>query len=68
MLHAREIWSLTKTNLQHNDRAMTRQICSIKPKDVATILSRELLAKLEDLKLILREGFAGLGMWSNLVV
>ena len=36
---------------------MTRQICSIKPEDVATVRSSELLAKLEleDLNLILRE-------------
>ena len=50
MLHASETWPLTKTNLQHlqcNDRAMIRQICSIKPEDVATIRSSELLAKLE---------------------
>ena len=52
--------SLTKMNmqrLQHNDRAMIRQICSIKPEDVATVRSREKLAKLqlEDLDLILRE-------------
>ena len=51
---------------------MIRQICSIKPEDVATVRSSELLAKLEleDLNLILREreGFAGLGMWSVLVV
>ena len=35
---------------------MIRQICSIKPEDVATVRSRELLAKLEleDLDLILR--------------
>ena len=34
-----------------------RQICSIKPEDVATVRSSELLAKLqlEDLNLILRE-------------
>ena len=31
MLHASETWPLTKTNLQRNDRAMIRQICSIKP-------------------------------------
>ena len=74
-LHASETWPLTKTNLQRlhcNDRAMIRQICSIKPEDVATVRSSELLAKLqlEDLDLILREreGFAGLGMWSVLVV
>ena len=44
-------------HLQHNDRAMIRQICSIKPEDVATVRSSELLARLqlEDLDLILRE-------------
>ena len=60
MLHASETWPLTKTNLQglqRNDRAMIRQICSIKPEDGATVRSSELLAKLEleDLDLILRE-------------
>ena len=58
MLHASETWPLTKTNLQPlqcNDRAMIRQICSIKPEDVATVRSSQLLAKLEDLDLILRE-------------
>ena len=57
MLHASETWPLTKTNMQRNDRAMIRQICSIKPEDMATVRPRELLAKLEleDLNLILRE-------------
>ena len=60
MLYASETWPLTKMNLhrlQHNDRTMIRQICSIKPEDVATVRSSELLAKLEleDLNLILRE-------------
>ena len=60
MLHASETWPLTKTNLQRlqrNDRAMIRQICSIKPEDVARVRSSELLAKLqlEDHNLILRE-------------
>ena len=60
MLHASETWPLTKMNLQRlqcNDRAMIRQICSIKPEDVATVRSIELLAKLEleDLDLIFRE-------------
>ena len=57
MLHASESWPLTKTNLQRNDRAMIRQICRIKPEDVATVRSHELLVKLEleDLDLILRE-------------
>ena len=74
MLHASETWPLNKTNLQRlqrNDRAMIRQICSIKPEDVARVRSSKLLAKLqlEDLDLILRErGFAGLGMWSGRVV
>ena len=70
MLHASETWPLTKRNLQHNDRAMIRQICSIKPEDVAMVRSSELLAKLElkDLHLILREGFTGLDMWRVLVV
>ena len=59
-LHASETWPLTKTNLQRlkrNDRAMIRQICSIKPEDVTTVRSSKLLAKLqlEDLNLILRE-------------
>ena len=51
MLHASETWPLTKTNLQclqGNDRAMIRQICSIKPEDVATVRSSKLLAKLHD--------------------
>ena len=74
MLHASETWPLTKTNLQRlqrNDRAMIRQICSIKPEDVARVRSRELLAKLqlEDLDLILRERrLPGLGMWRIRVV
>ena len=57
MLHSSETWPLTKMYLQRNDRAMFRQICSIKPEDVATVRSSELLAKLEleDHDLILRE-------------
>ena len=60
MLHASETWPLTKTNLQRlqgNDRTMIRQICNIKPEDVAMVRSSKLLAKLEikDLALILRE-------------
>ena len=53
MLHASETWPLTKMNLQClqcNDRAMIRQICSIKPEDVATVRSSELLAKLMSLR------------------
>ena len=45
---------------------MIRQICSIKPEDVATVRSSKLLAKLELVRE--RDGFAGLGMWSVLVV
>ena len=60
MLHASETWPLTKTNLQclqRNDRAMFRQLCSIKPEDEATVRPSKLLAKLEleDLNLFLRE-------------
>ena len=47
MLHASETWQQTTMNLQHNDRAMIRQICSIKPEDVAKVMSSQLLAKLE---------------------
>ena len=43
--------------LHASDRAMIRQICSIKPEDVATVRSIELLTKveLEDFDLILKE-------------
>ena len=61
MLHASEIWPVTKPSLQRlqpNDRAMIRQICNVKPQDTANIRSTELLARLgiEDLDLILKEG------------
>ena len=73
MLHASETWPLAETHLQHlqrNYRTMIRQICNIKPEDVVIVRSRELLAKLEGLRLILlgREGFAGSDMWGVLVV
>ena len=60
MLHASEIWPLIKPNLQHlqrNDRAMIRQICNVRPQDVISTRSNELLAWLgiEDLDLILKE-------------
>ena len=58
MLHARETWPVTKScllRLQRNDTAMIRQICNVKPQDSATIRSTELLARLEDLDLILKE-------------
>ena len=60
MLHASETWPLTKQNLQRllrNDRAMIRQICNVRPQDVVTTRSNELLAQLgiEDLGLILKK-------------
>ena len=60
MLHASETWPLTKPNLQclkQNDRAMIRHICNVKPQDILTTRSNELLAQLgiEDLDLILKE-------------
>ena len=73
MLHVSETWPFIKIDLQrlqHNDMAMIRQICSIKPEDVATIRSSKLLEKLEleDLDLILRESFTGLDKWSVLML
>ena len=60
MLHASETWPLTKPNLQRlqqNDRAMIRQICNVRPQDIVTTRSNELLLQLgiEDLDLILKE-------------
>ena len=60
MLHARETWPLTKPDLQRlrrNARAMIRQTCNVKSKDLATTRSNKLLAQLEidDLAVILRE-------------
>ena len=60
MLHARETWPLTKLNLQRlqqNDRAMIRQICNVRPQDIVTTRSNELLVQLgiENLDLILKE-------------
>ena len=59
MLHASETWPLTKPNLQRlqpNDRAMIRQIYNVRPQDIVTTRSKELLVRLgiEDLDLILR--------------
>ena len=61
MLHASETWPLTKPNLQHlqqNDRAIIRQICNVRPQDIVTTRSNELLARLgiEDMDLILKDG------------
>ena len=60
MLHASETWSLTKPNLQRlqrNDRAMSRQICNVKPQDIVAMRSNELLVRLgiDDLDVILKE-------------
>ena len=60
MLHASETWPLIKPNLQclqRNDRATIRQICNVRPQDVVTTRSNELLAGLgiEDLDFILKE-------------
>ena len=60
MLHASETWPLIKPNLQclqQNDRAMIRQICNVRPQDVVTTRSNELLVQLgiEDLDLILKD-------------
>ena len=60
MLYASEAWPLTKPNLQRlqlNDRAIIRQICNVKTKDIITTRSSELLERLgiEDLDLILKE-------------
>ena len=43
--------------LQRNDRAMIRQICNVRPQDIVTTRSNELLVRLgiEDLDLILKE-------------
>ena len=50
MLNVSETWSLTRPHLQRlrrNDRAMIRQICNVKPDDVATVRSKYLLAQPE---------------------
>ena len=63
MLHVSESWLFTKTNLQrvqHNDRAMIRQTCSIKPEEGHA--SRFAKLELENIDI---EGFAGLDMWSS---
>ena len=58
MLHTSETWPLTKPNLQRlprNDRAMVRRICNVRPQDIVTTRSNELLVRLgiENLDLIL---------------
>ena len=59
MLHASETWLLTKPNLQRlqwNDKAMIRQTCNVRPQDIVTTRSNELLVRLdiEDPDLILK--------------
>ena len=58
IFHASETWPLTKPNLQRlqrNDRAMIRQICNVRPQDIVTTRSNDLLVRpgIEDL--ILKE-------------
>ena len=50
MLNVSETWPLTRPDLQHlrcNDSAMIRQICNLKPDDVATVRLKYQLAQLE---------------------
>ena len=59
-LYQYQTWPLTSPDLKclrRNDRAMIRQISDVKPENVATVKSNELLARLEidDLDVILRE-------------
>ena len=73
MLHASETWPLTKPNLQRlqrNDRAMIRQICNVRPQDIVTTRSNELLVWLgiEDLDLILKERRLMVWTWNAPVV
>ena len=57
MLHTSETWPLPRSHLhrlRRNDRAIIKQACNVKPKDVPTVKLNELLARLEieDLNLI----------------
>ena len=56
MLHASEIWPLTKPNLNVYSE-MIRQICNVKPQNIVITRFNELLARLgiEALDLILKE-------------
>ena len=50
MLNVSETWPLTRPDLQRlqrNDKAMIRQICKVKPDNVATVRLIYLLAQLE---------------------
>ena len=60
VLRAGGAWPLTELSLQRlqrNDRAMIRQICNVRPQDIVTTGSNELLVRLgiADLDLILKE-------------
>ena len=60
ILHASKTWPLTRPDLQRlrrNNRAIIRQICNVKPDDVASVGSNKLLAQPEInyLDVILRE-------------
>ena len=61
MLHSSETWPLTRPpdlqRLRRHNRAIIRQICNVKPEDVATVRSNKMLAQLEIdyLDVILRE-------------
>ena len=50
MLNVNKTWPLTspdRQRLRRNDRAMIKQICNVKPDDVATVRSKYLLPQLE---------------------
>ena len=74
MLHASGTRPLAKPTLQclqRNDTAMIRQICIIKPEDVATVRSKDPLQSLCSSILASfreKEGFADFDMWSVLMV
>ena len=74
MLHASKSWPLTKPNLQGlqwNDRAMIRQICNVRPQDIVTTRSNELLVWLGIriwTSFWRREDSDGMDMWNAPVV
>ena len=50
MLHASETWPLKRPDLlrlRRNDRDMIRRLCNVKPEDVATVRSNNMLDQLE---------------------
>ena len=52
-----KLWILPGKNIYSYDKAMIRHLCYVKPQDIVTTRSSELLARLgiEDLDLILKE-------------